>query len=100
VKESGDVSLMVMSDDPQLQAAVVSDATLTPKIEQCVASVRATKQSSIVIVFEVSSGGVKPVMTQAKPMGPHVQCVSNAISSRPLSTSKKKASLQVIVSWS
>jgi len=100
VTGSDDVNVMVFSDDPQLQAAIVSDATLTPKVTQCVASVRATKHASIVIAFEVSSAGAKPIMTQAQPMGPHVQCVSNAITNRPLSTSKKKATLQVMVSWS
>jgi len=98
--ESADVHLMVLSDDPQLQTAIVSDATLTPKIEQCVASVRGNKDGSIVLMFEVSNGSLKPLMTQAQPLGPHVQCVSNAISNRPLSPSKKKASLQVMVSWS
>jgi serine/threonine protein kinase len=99
-KESGDVNLMVISDDPQLQAALLSDATLTPKVEECVASVRGKKEGSIVLVFEVVSGAVKPIMTQAQPLGPHVQCVTNAITNRSLQPSKKKASLQVMVTWS
>lgn len=92
--------MMVMSDDPALQSAVLSDATLTPKIEQCIAPVRANKQASIVLLFEVTNGKATERMAQAKPPGPHTACVSSAFSSRPLSASKKKASLQVIVTWS
>jgi len=100
MKAGGDVQIMVMSDDPDVQQALLKDETLTPKVEACVASVRAKKQASIVLVFEVSSAGMKPIMTQATPMGPHVPCVTNAIGNRKLETTKKKASLQVVISWS
>jgi tRNA A-37 threonylcarbamoyl transferase component Bud32 len=101
VNEGPNVNMVVFSDDPQLQAAIVSDATLNPKVAQCVAAVRANKRASISLAFEVSSGGAKPVMTQAQPMGPHVQCVINAITNRPLATpTKKKAFLQVMITWS
>jgi eukaryotic-like serine/threonine-protein kinase len=99
---SGVVHLMVMSDLPELQSALVSDATLTAKVEACVAPVRTVKRASLVLVFEVSSAGLNHVMTQGQPLGPHVQCVVNAISKRslPPMPAKKKATLQVFVTWS
>lgn len=93
---------MVMSDVPELQTALASDATLTPKLEECLAPVRAHEDASLILVFEVSSGGLKHIMTQGKPLGPHVQCIVNTISKRPLPPlpSKKRASLQLVLTWS
>ena len=93
--------VMALSDVPDLQAAVVSDATLTPSVEKCVAPVRTSKKASLALSFRVSSAGLAYSMTSGQPLGPHVQCLIDVILKRPLPASaKKNGFLQVIVTWS
>lgn len=98
-EDGAPVTVMIVSDDPQLQSSILSDATLNATITQCVAPVRSVKGASITLAFEVSSGGAKLVVTQAQPMGPHVQCVTSAVTNRAISTTKKRAYLQVMIVW-
>lgn len=100
--ENRQLYLVVFADIPEVQSALVNDATLTPKVEECVKPVRAVKKASLSLSLEVSSAGVKNRLTSGQPLGPHVQCVVDVIGKRALSvpSTKKKATVQVIVTWS